>query len=539
MKRFIALTLVAVIMLSCCSCTVKGSGKSIAYPISASPSTLDPQFAKDIEAQMIINNIFEGLVRLDSEGNVVSGIAEDWDISDDELTYTFHLKDNTEWFCPASIQNEFGKEFFEHFSNITVTAHDFVFAFRRAVLPETQSANAYKLFPIKNAVQVNSGAYGPSLLGVTAVDDYTLKIELEEPVEDFLERLTESVFMPCNQDFFEATNGRYGLSNRHILCNGPFYISSWNTETSLTIKNNKYYSGEQDVYPATVVFSYDPDNSSVAKKISSGSASAALLPPDVATPEKSTVVKTINNATFGFFFNCSDAVMSNANIRFALCSSMDRSLFGVTDNAAPQSGIVPMNCTVGSFNYREAVGSQTYDFAHDNEAAKEYWQTGLAELGRGTVSLTVLCPEWMDSAVRQQLQIWQQVLGVSIGITIETKSAQEISAAVTSGNYQIALTDIESDYNNTADFLSSFTNGGVFRFTPPGYVNVIDNIFSADTHEKMLEECFAAETLLLSNAVCYPLYSRSSRFVISEEVEGIYMPGAENTVCFIGALRHD
>lgn len=539
MKRFVSLILVAVILLSCCSCSVKGSGKSISYPISASPSTLDPQFAKEIEAQLIINNIFEGLVRLNPKGKIIPGIAEDWDISSDKLTYTFELKEGTEWFCPSAIKNEFGKDFYDHFSNVKVTAHDFVFAFRRAVLPETQSANAYRLFVIKNAAKVNAGEYGASLLGVTAVDDYTLKIELEEPCDDFLERLTESVFMPCNEEFFKKMNGRYGLSHKHILCNGPFYVSSWDSETSLTIKNNKYYAGEQEVYPATVVFSYDSSDTSVADKIATGSASAALLPPDIPTPKDSSVLKTINNAVFGFYFNCSDPVLSNTDIRLALCTSMDRSLFEGVDDLEMQSGLVPQSCYTGNFVYRDAVGSQTFEHVQDNEKAKEHWQNGLSALNKSSVSLTVLCPEWMDSAVRKQLQIWQQVLGIGIGITIETMDARSIKSAVESGDYQIALTDIESSYTNTADFLSSFTSGGIFRFTSPEYVNLIDNILSAESNEEALENCYFAENLLLQNATCYPLYSRSSRFVVAKDVEGIYMPGAENTVCFMGALRHD
>ncbi len=539
MKRFVSLILVAVILLCCSSCSVKGSGKSISYPISASPSTLDPQFAKDVESQLIINNIFEGLVRLDSKGKVIPGIAENWKISSDKLTYTFNLKNDTEWFCPSAIKSEFGKEFYDYCSNAKVTAHDFVFAFRRAVMPETQSANAYRLFVIKNATKVNAGEYGESLLGVTAVDDFTLKVTLEEPCDDFIERLTESVFMPCNEVFFKKMNGRYGLSNRHILCNGPFYVSSWSSETSLTIKNNKYYAGEQDVYPATVVFTYDSNNSSVADKVASGSASAALLPPDIPTPEDSSVLKTINNAVFGFFFNCSDPVLSNLDIRLALCTSMDRSLFAGNDNAQPQSGFVPQSCYAGGFVYRDAVGSQTFEHPHNYEKAKAHWQSGLSQLNKSSVTLTVLCPEWMDSAVRQQLQIWQQVLGIGIGITVETMDAQSIKSAVASGNYQIALTDIESSYTNAADFLSSFTNGGIFRFTSPEYVNLVDNILSAETNEEALENCYYAENLLLENATCYPLFARSSRFVVAKDVEGIYMPEAENTVCFIGALRHD
>ena len=100
MRRLISAVTAVILLLMCTACTPKGSGKSISYPLSASPSTLDPQYVNDINAQIIINNTFEGLVRLDGDGNVIAGIANEWDISPDGKTYTFKLKEGTEWFAP-------------------------------------------------------------------------------------------------------------------------------------------------------------------------------------------------------------------------------------------------------------------------------------------------------------------------------------------------------------------------------------------------------------------------------------------------------
>ena len=207
MKRLISVLMAVVLLLLCPSCTKKGSGKSISYPLSASPSTLDPQFAGELNAQIVINNTFEGLVRYGSDGKIIPGIAEEWSISPDGKTYTFTLKEGTEWFCPTVLKSEFGSDFYKRFSSEKVTAHDFVFAFQRAVLPETKSPNAHRLFVIENASEVYSGIYSENLLGVSAPDDHTLIIKLNEKCDDFLERLTESVFMPCNKDFFNAMNG--------------------------------------------------------------------------------------------------------------------------------------------------------------------------------------------------------------------------------------------------------------------------------------------------------------------------------------------
>ena len=538
MKRIIAAVAAIILLLTCSACTPKGSGKSIAYPISASPKTLDPQYADDANAMLIINNTFEGLVRLDANGDIIPGIAESWTVSSDGKTYTFKLKKGTEWYCPNVLKSEFGKDFYDRFSSEKVTAHDFVFAFQRAVMPETGSPNAHRLFVIENAYEVHYNNYSKNLLGVSATDDNTLVINLTEECDDFLQRLTESVFMPCNEDFFNAMNGKYGLSHKHILCNGPFYVSSWDTETSLTVKRNEYYAGEQEVMPASVVFSYDSSKESVAKKVSEGSATAAFLPPDCPVPENSKTVISSENSVFGFVFNCADPDLAEVSLRVAMCKSIDRSLFE-KENTVPQSGFVPMNCLVGTSAYREQVGSQTLRIEQDNAQAATLWKEGLANLGKDSVQLTVLCPEWLDGAVRQQFQIWQKTLGVSIGISIENKSPEEISKAIAKGDYQIALTSIESAYENTTDFLAAFTDGGVFNHKSASYDSIINDLLAAENYDDIIKGCYNAENYILQNALCYPLYSRSSRFVVHKDADGIVFLGSEANVSFIGAKRYD
>ncbi len=539
MKRLIAAVTAVILLLMCSSCTPKGSGKSIAYPLSASPSTLDPQFANDTNAMVVINNTFEGLVRFDEDGEIIPGIAESWSISPDGKTYTFKLKEGTEWFCPTALKSEFGEDFYKRFSSEKITAHDFVFAFQRAVMPETGSPNAHRLFVIENAYEVFYNNYSENLLGVTAPDDHTLVIKLAEKTDGFLERLTESVFMPCNKDFFNAMNGRYGLSHKHILCNGPFYISSWDSETSLTAKRNSYYAGELVVMPASIVFSFDPSKESVAKKISNGSATAALLPPDCPMPENCTTVSESENSVLGFVFNCADPVLSNTSVRLAMCKSIDRSLFPETSTATPQSGFVPNSCIVGSTSFRKQVGSQTQKVEQNLTEAASLWQEGLDALGKKSVQLKVLCPEWLDASVRQQLQIWQKTLGISIGITIENLSPEEISKSVASGNYQVALTSIESRYENAGDFLASLTGGNIFNLKSASYDGIISDLLAAESYDDMIAGCFNAENFILQNAICYPLYSRSSRFVVHKDADGIIFLGSESSVSFISAKRYD
>ena len=119
------------------------------------------------------------------------------------------------------------------------------------------------------------------------------------------------------------------------------------------------------------------------------------------------------------------------------------------------------------------------------------------------------------------------------------KTPQEITDAVNSGNYQIALTGVESQYESAVDFLASFEGGGIFRFPSEEYDMIIGRLLESEGDDELLGGCYTAETYILQQAVCFPLYSRSSRFVTAEDIEGITVAGSENTVSFIGAKRFD
>lgn len=540
MKRFLSLVLAIIMIFSLASCSDDGAGGTISYALDASPSTLDPQYAGDIAAQIVINNVFEGLVRVDSNGEVIPGVAESWEVSPDGLTYTFRLRQDAKWKCPSVIKKEFGEEFYNRFDVEPITAHDFVFSMQRAVSPEINSPLAHRLFAIVNATEIYSGKLGADSLGVYAPDNHTVVVKLREPCADMLQRFSEGVFMPCNEDFYNAMGGRYGLTYKHILCNGPFYITAWDTDSQLIIRSNNEYVHAEKVVPSSVIFSYNSDIKEIVNKLETQSLGAALLPPDYSAPEGTVVAREDENSVFGFIFNCSDSSLKNANIRKALCASINRSLFEFDSiNGEPMSGFVPKSCTAGSLNYRAAVGSQTPEIVYDKERASALWETGLSELGVNKITLTVICPESLDSAVRRQLQIWQQAMGISLAVTIENATAEEITKAVSKGNYQIALSGIESEDESAVDFLASLENGGVFRFKSEEYGLIIDRLLQVEGDSELLGGCFTAENFILQQGICYPLCSRSSKFVTLEEIEGITINGSENTVSFIGAKRYD
>ena len=541
MKKIICALLAAAMLLSLTSCLGRGAGKSITYAIDASPSTLDPQYASETGAKIVINNVFEGLVRMNADGEIIPGIAENWEISKDGLTYTFKLQKDTEWYCPSSFKTQYGEDFYNKYVQEKVRAADFVYACKRTVDPAIQSPSAGRMMVISGAAEIYAGKADMNTLGVAAPDDTTLIFHLTEPCEDFLSRLTESEFMPCNEEFFKAMKGRYGLTKNTLLCNGPFYLSFWNPEKDgqITIKKNKYYSGQQEVNPISVQISFDANAESIYKKLANGSLTASLLIPMSDIPEGVTVAKEIPDTVIGLAFNCSDPVLSNANMRKALCSAVDASLFGEDESFKKANGFIPGCCYVGAQTYRDRIGEQTPTIKQSSKAASKLWAQGLEELEISSVSLTILCPDRFDEILRKQLQRWQKALGISLAISVENMSDADIESAVNSGNYQMAVTVITSEGSNAVDYLSGFADGGIFRYDDVNFLAVMRNLRTAATDDDLINGCFTAEAMILREGVFFPLLSGSSKFVTSDETSGISILDSEDTVCFINARRFD
>ena len=420
-------------------------------------------------------------------------------------------------------------------------AADFVYACRRTVDPAIQSPCAGRMMVTSGASEIYSEKADMNTLGVAAPDATTLIFHLTEPCEDFLSRLTESEFMPCNEEFFKAMKGRYGLTKNSLLCNGPFYLSFWNPEKDgqVTIKRNKYYAGKQTVQPVSVQISFDSDGESIYKKLANGSLTASLLGPMSDIPEGVSVAKEIPDTVIGIALNCSDPVLSNANIRKALCSAIDLSLFDESENYSEANGFIPACCYAGPQTYRDRIGEQTPVIKRSFKNAAKLWKAGLEELEISTVSLTILCPDRFDSMLREQLQRWQKALGISLAISVENKTDTEIDRALNSGNYQMAVTVITAPESNAVDYLSRFSDGGFFRYDDANLQAVIRNLKTAATDDELINGCFTAEAIILREGVFFPLLSGSSKFVTSTDTSGISILDSEDTVCFINARRFD
>ncbi len=545
MKKIAALLLIAIILLSLSACG-NGEDSTIYYPLSASPHSLDPQFTDSDNAEIVINNCFEGLLRTDKNNNLCAGVAESWDVSEDNTVYTFHLRNNSKWkvlkkLNAGVLSPAYGDDY-ESFDT-TVTADDFVFAFQRAVDPQTNCPNVSSFFIIKNAEKINAGKSPIIDLGVAAPDKFTLVITLENSRVDFLERLTEGPFMPCSREFFELTGGRYGLSASTLLCNGPFYVSAWDPAQSLTLTRNSVYGGTDKVCPSAVSFSFNSDPEDIAERLTLGKYSAAVFSTPENAPTENVDVTTINDSVTGFCFNCADEVLCNENIRLALCCCIAPASIPPADTLSRRTeSAVPECCMAGEINYHNEVAEQIPPFPVSSRSAAELWNKGLTELDTNSVTLKLLCKEEYSSAMRSVLQSWQQALGISLHISIEILSENELEKRVKSGDYQLAFAPVHSPSVSVTGFLKSFTTGNydnIFNMESPEYDSVIARLPVVDSEQEILNTCFTAERYLVEHGIFIPVFDCPTCFVQAKGVQDIVCSPSGDNILFMYAKRFD
>ena len=242
LTRIISLTLsVAIFCLSFCGCKKDYSKNYVYFDVLSEPKSLDPQTASSDEELLIVRNIFEGLLRKNEKGEIVNGVCSSYSVNGLELT--FNLRKNAVWSDGTKL-----------------TADDFVFGLRRAVTPNVKATFADRLLSIKNAKSILEGSLSSESLGVRAEGNYVLKITLETEDKYFLDTLTTSVCMPCNEKFFKTTVGQYGLNADCIIGNGSYVLKKWNPDDfGIRLYRNEAYIGDFSAKNAAVFISNKDD----------------------------------------------------------------------------------------------------------------------------------------------------------------------------------------------------------------------------------------------------------------------------------------
>ena len=522
-KRFVCVMLIFVLLL--CSACSKDTVVSMSFAVRETAGSFDPQIAENATTNIIVKNCFEGLVRYDENGEIVPALATKWTVSEDSLTYTFYLRENAVWHMTNNAKKQLEEKLPEDFS-LEVTAFDFEFALKRAVDPSMGAKNASLLKNIANASAIIAGKGSPDSLGVKATDKHTLVITLSQPQSNFLNVLTESICMPCNETFFEACGGRYGMFIKYFISNGPFYISYFD-EKSYRLTKSADYTGENIPQSDVLWFYIKPDSAELVSILQEHQYSGVYLSElefsKLKTDRKMTVLE-IKDVSRCFVLNTKNEFLSDINIRLAFMSVIDSESLSQS-NSKTVSGILP-----AALGEEMAVSS-----FYKPEKAMDYLKKGLERLKRDDISVSVLTPYEYEESLKIALQKWQQALSVNMIIAVEAVSEAELVSRVKKGEYDIAFYPLRAETPCAEDFFSAFSSlsdNNIIGLEDEGYERLVNSLYSASEASQM-DVLKKIQKKLLNTATVIPVWSESTYFVCTQDARGVIaLPGEENLYLF-------
>ena len=490
----------------------------VRWATSAEIPTTDSAKTYDTVSFTAVSQIGEGLLKVGNDGSVVPAGASDLpEVNDDETEYTFKLREDAKWS-----------------NGDPVTAHDYVYAWQRAVDPDTGSANAFVFDGVKNAKQIGQGEADIEELGVEAVNDHELKVTLDQPLPNFLRLVTGVNFYPQNQAFVEEKGEAYGTSSDNVLGNGPFTIENWDASSlSWSYKKNPEYYGAKDIQINQIDVEVVKDPNTAVNLLEAGELDLAPISGNLLAQyqgdERLISVPGVSH-TYIEFGTSSNEDLQSENLRHALSLVINRQelsdnvLFG---GAKPVKGIVPENVAFDPESGKDFTeGSKDYS-TFDVEQAKEYWEKAKEELGKDKVEFELLVT---DSEISKRIgeYVQGQIQNNLEGVTINLKPlpAKARFEQMMSFDYDIAVGGWSASNGDAAEYLVNFVTDATHnhpRFSDEAFDKLIEEAQgdlvkdSAKREEKLHE----AENYLLDHQVFIPLIQANENILISDRINNI------------------
>ncbi|WP_144551087.1 peptide ABC transporter substrate-binding protein [Bacillus mycoides] len=463
----------------------------------------------------VLNNVMEGLFRLSKNDEVIPGIAEKYEVSKDGKTYTFHLRD-AKWS-----------------NGDPVTAHDFVYAWKQLVNPETGSEYAYIMYDVKNAEKINKKQMGVDELGVKAQDEKTFTVELEHPVPYFTKILCLPSFYPINEKYVKEKGDKYGLEANTTVYNGPFTLSEWKHEASFTMKKNNQYWDKKEVKLDEVNYQIVKEISTVVNLYQTDKVDRAVISTEFVDKYKNDKeLKQYTDPVMYFFrFNENVPILKNKNARLALSMAFDKKGLATSflnDGSVPANYYVPNGFLKGpdKKDFRET----TTEFNKtDVKQAKEYWEKAKQETGMNEVTLEMLNYDLenfkkVGEFIKEQLE--KNLLGLTVNVKLQPHSQK--LALEKKKEYEMSLSRWLPDYPDPMTYLEVFiSESGVNNtgYANPEYDALIKKIKTelGNDEKARWKAMQDAEKMLLDEAVIAPVFQRGLSYLQKPHVKDLYV----------------
>ena len=515
--------------------TATGSGFTV--QLGPNPETLDPALNSAVDGANTIITIFEPLLLIDENNDVIPGQAESYDVSEDGLTWTFHMRDGLKWSDGSDL-----------------TAKDFEYSIKRLADPDTAAPYA------ETAVGMIAGfdeAQGnpdpetgetttdpnPDALQVTASEDgKTLTIVLSYPCSYFDKLAAFAALSPVQEATVEANGDAWCTSPDTFVCNGPYMITDWTPSERIVLSKNPNYVGGWDsskIVSDTITLLLIEDASAAYAAYNTGE---AQLIKTVPTDEIPSLTKAEDGGDFyvgsmlgTYYISLNDQrePFTDVRVRKALSLAIDRDyvanviMQGTYSPAYNMVGPGIVDAEEGTMFIDNANGGEPY-ISEDYEANLEEAKSLLAEAGypngEGFPTITYSANE--DSyhiPVAEYLQsVWKDELGITMNINkVEWASFLPLRRA---GDYDISRNGWVMDYNDASNMLELFTTGNGNndgKYSNPEFDAAIEASKVADktVHYEQLHK---AEDILMEDMGCIPVAYYNDFWLQSPSLKGTW-----------------
>lgn len=409
MKKILAILILFSVFFAGCGSKEKLSFKSkngkkrvVNIAVPSSIRSLDPRIGNDYPSAFVVRMLYEGLMRVGEDGQLFPGIAESYEVSKDQIVYTFHLRDS-QWS-----------------NGDPLTAYDFEYAWKKSVDPRFAKTGAFTFYAIKNVEACLQGEVDVGEVGIKALDDKTLVVTLEHPAPYFIHLTTCPTYMPINKRIDLEKSHWANQIDRYFTCNGPFMVDLWRKGDSLVLKKNPAYWSEKDVLLPGIFISVIEDEMTQFYLFEKGKLDwvgdpIGNISPDILKDEN--IRKRIQNRdAFGlswYFVNTQAYPLHNKNLRKALAYAINRkeiAEYVLQMGEQPAMGILARNFALQEGPYFEDGNL---------EKAREHFNLALEELGIEKKDFPTLrvstAIKWISSRLYQAIQQqWQEAFGIDV-----------------------------------------------------------------------------------------------------------------------------
>ncbi|WP_349674682.1 peptide ABC transporter substrate-binding protein [Lacrimispora sp.] len=496
--------------------------------------TFDTAQVGDTESGSFFLATGEGLFR-ENKGVIENAGCEKYEVSDDGLTYTFHLRKN-KWS-----------------DGVEVVASQYKDAVERVLNADLACAYSFFAFPIKNAEKFYNKECGFDQVGVEAVDDYTLKFTLEAPEPYFVDKLSYTVFYPIRVDNIEKYGDTYGTDAMQTLSCGPYMVQEYTANQSTVLVKNPEYWDAEHVYLDQVDLQQVDETATQFQLFEAGqldyvSASGDYLKKwDQAASEGKCQLYTDGDVASQYFeFNtqesCPSGLMQNAKIRKAVAYTFDSQTFidsVYNSRYTAAYGLVTPNIKVGDKEYRsevtEPIKEEYSEYANNPEKLKALFHEGLKELGKDTDDLSTITFQFLgygETTIEKDIEQYvvqriQDNLGVKVNLNIVGDFGLAHAAQV-AGEFDLCMQVWGADYNDPMTFIDIFRTGGSSnygKYSSEKYDQVLDQLSKEQDNDKRIKLYGDAESILIKDdAAIKPLLYRDKHSYINNRLHGFQYP---------------